>query len=108
MAAWIFLAYNLLVIVWGGLVRATGSGAGCGDHWPLCNGVWVPQHPQLRRFIELTHRGMSDLALLGVVVLLFWSRKVSPEKSLMRAGATASLCLMLSEAAIGAGLVLLK
>src|SRR5690606_8937667 len=36
--AWGTLAYNLAVIVWGAYVRATGSGAGCGSHWPLCNG----------------------------------------------------------------------
>ena len=36
--AWGVLAYNLVVILWGAFVRATGSGAGCGSHWPLCNG----------------------------------------------------------------------
>jgi heme A synthase len=45
---------------------------------------------------------------MGVLALWFWSRKAAPKNSLTRAGATASLCLMLSEAAIGAGLVLLK
>ena len=39
------LGYNLLVIVWGAYVRASGSGAGCGNHWPLCNGVVVPNAP---------------------------------------------------------------
>jgi cytochrome c oxidase assembly protein subunit 15 len=107
-AAWIFLAYNLLVIVWGGLVRATGSGAGCGDHWPLCNGEWIPQHPQLRTLIELTHRGMSGFALIGVIGLWIGSRKIFPKGSLVRVGAIASVLFMLSEAAIGAGLVLLK
>ncbi len=41
--AWGVLVYFIAVILWGTLVRATGSGAGCGDHWPLCNGT-VMQH----------------------------------------------------------------
>jgi heme A synthase len=36
--AWAVLVYNVAVILWGAYVRATGSGAGCGAHWPLCNG----------------------------------------------------------------------
>ncbi len=40
--AWGVLAYNVAVILWGALVRATGSGAGCGGHWPLCNGEVLP------------------------------------------------------------------
>ena len=39
------VAYNLAVIVWGAFVRATGSGAGCGDHWPMCNGEALPLTP---------------------------------------------------------------
>src|SRR5690606_20981114 len=35
----VVLVWNVLVVLWGAYVRATGSGAGCGDHWPLCNGV---------------------------------------------------------------------
>ena len=40
--AWLTLGFLILVILWGAFVRATGSGAGCGNHWPLCNGVVVP------------------------------------------------------------------
>jgi heme A synthase len=43
--AWSTLAVTVVVIVWGAVVRATGSGAGCGSHWPLCNGVVVPLAP---------------------------------------------------------------
>ena len=40
--AWAVVAVNLLVIVWGAYVRASFSGDGCGDHWPLCNGQVIP------------------------------------------------------------------
>ena len=50
--AWFVLAYNVLVVLWGTFVRATGSGGGCGDHWPLCNGVVLPQ---LARFHTLSN-----------------------------------------------------
>src|SRR6185437_4267153 len=106
--AWAFLAFNVLVIVWGALVRATGSGAGCGAHWPLCNGEWIPVHPQFHTIIELTHRVMSGLALAGVIVLWLWGLRSYPKGSWVRKAAAASLVLTLSEALIGAGLVLLR
>ena len=106
--AWGFLAFNVLVINWGALVRATGSGAGCGAHWPLCNGNWIPIHPQFHTSIELIHRLMSGVSLLGALGLCFAAMRVFPKKSFVRYGATASLALMLSEALIGAGLVLLR
>ena len=43
--AWSILAYNLAVILWGAYVRATGSGAGCGNHWPDCDGAMIPRSP---------------------------------------------------------------
>ena len=60
--AWAVLAYNVLVILWGALVRATGAGAGCGSHWPLCNGVVLPRSPTAATLIELTHRLTSGAA----------------------------------------------
>lgn len=43
--AWVVLGYTLLVILWGAYARATASRAGCGGHWPLCNGQIVPRSP---------------------------------------------------------------
>ena len=40
--AWIVLAYNLAVILWGAYVRASFSGDGCGAHWPTCAGQFLP------------------------------------------------------------------
>ena len=110
--AWAILALNLAVIVWGGFVRASGSGAGCGAHWPLCNGVVVPQDPKLETLIELGHRLSSGLALVAVVALGIWTLrrypKVSAEGRDMRRLAWLAILFILGEAALGAGLVLLE
>src|SRR5262245_62215656 len=68
--AWLTLGITIVVIVWGAVVRATGSGAGCGSHWPLCNGVVVPRSPSMATLIELGHRLTSGLALLLVLGLV--------------------------------------
>src|ERR1700754_811182 len=70
--AWFVVAYNVAVIVWGAYVRATGSGAGCGSHWPLCNGQFLPTTPQTQTVIEFTHRVTSGLSLMLVTILLIW------------------------------------
>ena len=106
--AWIVLAYNLAVIAWGAYVRASGSGAGCGSHWPLCNGEVVPPSPSVATLIEYSHRLTSGLALIGVVVLLIWVRRACRPGDPARLGAALSLLFMLTEAAVGAGLVLFR
>lgn len=106
--AWGVLGYNLLVIVWGAFVRATGSGAGCGDHWPLCNGEVIPREPALETLIEFSHRLTSGIALLSVVVLLIWAYRAYPKHHRVRKASLATMILMVIEALIGAGLVLLE
>jgi heme A synthase len=105
---WGVLAANLGVVLWGAYVRASGSGAGCGSHWPLCTGEVIPRSPALATIIELTHRVTSGVALLLVVGLLIWSRRVAPPRSSVRLGATLSMLFMLGEAGIGASLVKLE
>lgn len=108
MFAWILLAYNIGVILWGAYVRASGSGAGCGEHWPLCNGVVLPRSPSAATVIEFSHRLTSGLALVGVVALLVWVRRaVAPGHPARRAAAW-TVFFMLTEAAVGAGLVLFQ
>jgi heme A synthase len=106
--AWTVLIYNLGVIAWGAYVRATGSGAGCGAHWPLCNGEVMLRAPAIETLIEFSHRATSGLALVSVVVLFFWARRAVAPGHPLRLGATLSLVFMLSEAALGAGLVLFQ
>src|SRR5882757_6951139 len=71
--AWGVVGYNILVILWGAVVRATGSGAGCGDRWPLCNGDFFPHHPRLATIIEFAHRSMSGVSTALIVALAVWT-----------------------------------
>jgi heme A synthase len=103
--AWGVLGWNVLVILWGAYVRASGSGAGCGSHWPLCNGEALPRDPQLATIIEFTHRLTSGLALIGVVALLVWVFRRFPRPHQVRKAATATLVFIVLEALIGALLV---
>jgi cytochrome c oxidase assembly protein subunit 15/protoheme IX farnesyltransferase len=105
--AWGVLIYNIFVILWGALVRATGSGAGCGEHWPLCNGAVVPVMPQMHTMIEFTHRATSGLALLAVIGSYLAFRKAFSSQHLARRAAFWSLILMINETLVGAALVIL-
>src|SRR5262245_38053500 len=106
--AWLVLGYNLVVILWGAYVRASGSGAGCGSHWPLCNGEIIPRSPGIETIIEFSHRLTSGLALLLVVILLVWAFRAFTVKHPARYGAFLSLVFVITEALIGAGLVLFE
>jgi len=96
------------VILWGAFVRATGSGAGCGAHWPLCNGEVLPRAPALATIIEFTHRATSGVALLAVAFLALRVFRAKPKGHPARRAAAASVLFILSEAAVGAGLVLFR
>jgi heme A synthase len=105
--SWFVLAYTIAVIVWGAYVRATGSGAGCGSHWPLCNGVVVPKSPQIETIIEFIHRFTSGAILVFVGLLFLFIWKTQKDK-VIRWGAGFSVLFTLTEALIGAGLVLFE
>ncbi len=106
--AWFVVGLNILVVLWGAYVRATGSGAGCGQHWPLCNGEIVPMNPQVATLVEFSHRLSSGAALLSVAVLAVWAFRAYSKGSPVRLGATLSAIFILTEALVGAGLVLFK
>jgi heme a synthase len=104
--AWIVLGYSVLVILWGAFVRATGSGAGCGSHWPLCNGVVVPVAPRLATVIEFAHRLTSGLSVALIAVLIVWGWRLSRPGHPVRKILVASGAFIILEALIGAWLVL--
>jgi heme a synthase len=103
--AWGVLAYFIAVILWGTLVRATGSGAGCGNHWPLCNGTVMQHSASVNTMIEFTHRITSGISLFSVVGLLWWTIAGTVRGHLARAAAVASVVFTLIEAMLGAFLV---
>ena len=103
--AWFAVFYNVLVILWGALVRASGSGAGCGNHWPLCNGQVIPVSPGFHTIIEFVHRQMTVGSTLIVVALLVWTFRATAKGHAARWFATASAVLLLNEALLGALLV---
>lgn len=102
---WAVLVYFIAVILWGTLVRATGSGAGCGDHWPLCNGTVMQHSPRVDTMIEFTHRLTSGLSFFSAVGLLAWTFAGTVRGHLARAAAVATVAFTLVEAVLGALLV---
>ncbi len=104
--AWGVLAYNVGVVLWGAYVRATSSGAGCGGHWPLCNGDVVPRAASAATIIEYTHRLSSGVAFFSVLALYLAARRIFARREGARTAAGWSLILMVVEALLGAGLVI--
>ncbi len=105
--AWFVVAYNVAVIVWGAYVRATGSGVGCGSHWPLCNGEFLPMTPQTQTVIEFTHRVTSGVSLVLAAILLIWCWRRTAKGDWPRYSAVAAAVLLFNEALLGALLILL-
>jgi heme a synthase len=104
--AWAVVAYNILVILWGAIVRTTGSGAGCGDRWPLCNGDFFPHHPRLATIIEFAHRSMSGVCTVLVLALAVWTFRATIRGNRARRAVLASVFFLVTEALLGAVLVL--
>lgn len=100
--AWFFVAYLIVVILFGAWVRIAGAGAGCGNHWPTCNGDVIPQAPETKTVIEFTHRVTSGLCGLLVLGLVFWARRVN--RGVFYAS-LATLFFIVVESFIGAVLV---
>jgi heme a synthase len=104
--ALVVFGMTIFVILFGAVVRITGSGAGCGQHWPSCNGEVAHLPRSLETGIELTHRVTSGLALVGVALVTFLSFRAFPAGHLARRASVWALVFMLVEALIGAALVL--
>ena len=109
--AWFVLAYNILVIIWGVFLRASKSGDGCGQHWLTCHGEIIPSAPEMKTVIEFSHRITSGLDGIIVLALVIWafliwrSRKLKNAKTVFKT-AVVSLIFVITEALVGAGLVL--
>ena len=103
--AWGTLLYNVVVILMGAVVRATGSGAGCGRSWPTCQGQIVPELGGATS-IEFVHRARSGgaLVLVASLAVLVWRRVPRPHQA--RSAAAWSLVAVVVEALIGAAIAL--
>lgn len=94
------LAFGLVVL--GGVVRISGSGLGCGDHWPRCNGHWLPPLSDIRTVIEFGHRWVAALVsvlVLAVAAVAWLSHRREPALLWL---ATASLLLLVVQVLLGA------
>ena len=97
-------------VVFGAIVRITGSGLGCGDHWPKCVGYWIPPLDRPDLIIEVTHRWIALAESLSVVALLVlaWRRRslagVGGPGGVLRPVALAA-ALVVSAALLGAVIV---
>jgi cytochrome c oxidase assembly protein subunit 15 len=104
--AYLTLACFILVVLWGAVVRTSGSGAGCGANWPLCNGDFFPHHPRLATLIEFIHRSTSGICTLLDLALIAWTFGVTPRRHPARTAVLWSFTFLILEAALGAVLVL--
>ena len=100
------LAYNIVVILWGVFLRASKSGDGCGQHWLTCHGEVIPSAPELKTVIEFSHRLTSGLAFIVVLILVIWAFRKFEKGHHIRKTALVSFIFIITEALVGAGLVL--
>jgi len=103
--AWGVVAYNILVILWGAVVRSTGSGNGCGEHWPLCGGTVVQHWKTLASVIEFAHRASVGVSVFALIGLIAWTWRATTRRHMARVFAAASGVLTFNEALLGALLV---
>ena len=102
------LGFNVGVILLGALVRATGSGAGCGRSWPTCQGEIIPSLVGSATQIEFLHRATSGVALFGVLMVYLAARRLYSKGAPARTAAFVAGIAIVGEAMIGAGIVLFE
>src|SRR5699024_4600127 len=96
----------LFLLLGGALVTKTDSGMGCGRHWPGCNGQLIPDEITTEVLIEFSHRVVTGVVGILIVVLAIWSwiaiRHVRETKFL----AFIAVFFLILQALIGAAQVL--
>ncbi len=78
--SYVALGVALVHVVFGAIVRISGSGMGCGDHWPKCFGRWFPPLERVDLIIEVFHRYLAVLLLVSIsaAVLTAWQHRRAP------------------------------
>jgi len=96
----------LLILLGGALVTKTGSGDGCGDSWPLCNGELIPSNITFELVIELSHRLVSGASGILVLLLCVWAWIALGHIREVRPLAFISFFFLVLQALIGAAAVM--
>lgn len=101
--SYVALAAAVVQIVFGAIVRISGSGMGCGNHWPKCYGRWFPPLDQPTLVIEWTHRLIAALLLVALVTLAVaaWRGGAGGRGGVLRASLLA-LAMWPAQALLGA------
>ena len=104
--AWTAATFTYLLIILGAIVRITGSGLGCGEHWPLCNGKLLPPL-DLPTIIEYGHRLVAaavSVLVTALAVYAWWLMKGAASRERYTPGRTAyvALGLLVMQVLLGA------
>lgn len=102
----LLLFYTLLVILWGAWVRISHSGDGCGKSWPLCGGQLIPGEVPKKTWVEYFHRATSGIFGIYVFILFLVSKRLLQKGTLTARLMSATLFFTITEALLGAKLVL--
>lgn len=100
------IIYSLFVFLWGAWVRISGSGDGCGEHWPFCHGELIPDSYAVKVWIENFHRISTKIYGFFVIGLVILGFRRSEKGHAVRKGILWTLFFTLTEGAIGAVLVI--
>ena len=99
------LVVSVFSIIAGAIVRATGSGDGCGASWPTCNGEIIPELDTPSELIEFLHRSVSGVLL--IITLIIFVKSFKDEVPTLQKKIIWSLTFfVLLEALIGAVIVI--
>lgn len=104
--SWSVLWLTVAVVIGGALVRATDSGAGCGESWPICGGQFIPEIGNYHTAIEVSHRLMTGLLGLVLIALFVLVRRDFAKEHRLRRAVFAAGILLIIESLLGASLVL--
>ena len=104
--SWTTLWLTVAVVIGGALVRATDSGAGCGESWPICGGQIIPEIGNYHTAIEISHRLMTGLLGMVLVTLFLLVRRQYDKTHRLRRAVFAAGVLLIIESLLGASLVI--
>ena len=103
--AWFVFSLTILVIVSGDIVQITGSGAGCGENWPKCNGELLPGTTNVNTTIEFVHRFLTTIVGFCIISLALFARILLGKNHFCTKTTYIAIFFLVTEILIGAMLV---